>query len=147
MIAYTVDAKEVVRMVEGIVRRGADLTPAMHIIGATVLASVQRNFEEGGRPSKWQPLSPVTLKSKKNTQILQVKGYAGGLLGSIHYEPGRNKVEIGTNKKYGAIHHFGGQAGRGKKVTIPARPFMLLQDDDWVEFSEALQEYYLGGKA
>lgn len=146
-VSMKIDDTEVVAMVDGILKRSQDFTAAMQIIGETALASIQRNFETGGRPGAWAPLSPVTLKSKPNTKILAVKGFAGGLLGSIHPEAGPTKVEIGTNKIYGAIHHFGGKAGRGHKVTIPARPYMMVQDEDWVEFNAALEEYYLGGKA
>ncbi len=31
---------------------------------------------------------------------------------------------VGPNKVYAAIHEFGGMAGRGKKVKIPARPYV-----------------------
>jgi len=33
-------------------------------------------------------------------------------------------VTIGSRLKYAAIHQYGGQAGRGNKVTIPARPYI-----------------------
>lgn len=31
---------------------------------------------------------------------------------------------VGTKLPYAAIHQFSGRAGRGRKVTIPARPFI-----------------------
>lgn len=34
-------------------RRMADIKPALDIIGSTVVSSVQRNFEVGGRSDKW----------------------------------------------------------------------------------------------
>ena len=36
---------------------------------------------------------------------------------------------IGSNKEYAAIHQFGGMAGRGRKVEIPARPYLPLTTD------------------
>jgi len=144
-VLLRVDDREVIELVEGVLRRAKDMTPAMEIIGETVKASVARNFEAGGRPSGWAPLSPVTLKKKPNDRILVVKGFAGGLLGSVHYEAGRSMVEIGTDKKYGAIHQLGGMAGRGRKVRIPARPYLLVQDEDWGEIAAAVEDYYLGG--
>ncbi len=42
---------------------------------------------------------------------------------------GTISVEIGTNVVYGAIHHFGGKAGRGRRSTIHARPFMPVAKD------------------
>ena len=35
-------------------------------------------------------------------------------------------ARIDSNKKYAAIHHLGGKAGRGRKVTIPARPYLPI---------------------
>ena len=37
---------------------------------------------------------------------------------------------VGTNTVYAAIHNFGGKAGRGCKVEIPARPFLRLTQED-----------------
>ena len=37
---------------------------------------------------------------------------------------------------YAAIHHFGGKAGRGRKVTIPARPTLGLSADDQTAVAE-----------
>ena len=36
-------------------------------------------------------------------------------------------VTLGSTMGYSAIQHLGGQAGRGHRVTIPARPFMPVQ--------------------
>jgi phage gpG-like protein len=37
---------------------------------------------------------------------------------------------VSTDIPYAAIHNFGGKAGRGHKVTIPARPFMVIPTQD-----------------
>ncbi|MFZ5537436.1 MAG: phage virion morphogenesis protein [Pseudomonadota bacterium] len=31
---------------------------------------------------------------------------------------------VGSNKRYAAIHQFGGQAGRKRRATLPARPYL-----------------------
>lgn len=145
-VVVTFDDRELGRLVREVTGRFGSMEPALQIIGATALASVQSNFEKSGRPSAWKALSPVTLKTKPNTKILQVKGASSGLLGSIHYEVEDKRVLIGTDKIYGAIHQFGGKAGRGHKVTIPARPYLLLQDEDWPEIKAELTDYLLEGK-
>lgn len=145
-ITITTNAEKVADELDIIAARCGNLLPAMQIIGQTVTASVQKNFMEGGRPSGWQQLAPATLATKKGGSILVTKGFGGGLLGSIHAEPAADHVLIGTDKVYAAIHQFGGQAGRGQKVTIPARPFLLVQDEDWPEIKEQLNEYILMGK-
>lgn len=146
-IAITTNADQVGKEMHVIATRCGNHLPAMQIIGETVTTSVQKNFLAGGRPTGWQQLSPVTLAKKKGGSILIGKGWAGGLLGSIHAEPANDQVLIGTDKVYGAIHQFGGQAGRGHQVTIPARPYLMVQDTDWTEIKEQLADYILmGGK-
>ena len=38
-------------------------------------------------------------------------------------------LTIASTPKYAAIQQFGGKAGRGHKVTIPARPFLPIRQD------------------
>ena len=55
--------------------------------------------------------------------------------------------------RYAAIHQFGGKAGRGRKVTIPARPFLPVKSDgsiypaEQAEIIKALNEYLTDGLA
>ena len=37
---------------------------------------------------------------------------------------------------YAAIQQMGGQAGRGKKVTIPARPYLAMNSGDGLALAE-----------
>ena len=145
-VSIKVDDKNVREMLSGILKRMGNPAPAMKILGAIARTSIVRNFEKGGRPTKWKPLSPETLKTKKGTAILREQGMAGGLMGSVNYKPFNNKVVISANKVYAAIHHFGGKAGRGKKVTIPDRPYMMVQDEDWVEMKKALNDFIIYGR-
>jgi len=145
-ISIKIDDREVRKLLGGILKRMSDTKPAMKILGAIARTSIVRNFEKGGRPTKWKALSPETLKTKKGTAILREQGMAGGLMGSINYKPFNDKVVISANKIYAAIHHFGGKAGRGRKVTIPARPYMMIQDEDWTDMKAALNDYIIRGK-
>jgi phage virion morphogenesis protein len=117
---------------------------SMAIIGDMMVKSVRENFLQGGRPSKWAPLSPVTLamklgkskgkaraKKASTNKVLVGLGMRGGLMGGIHYKASDSAVVIGPdNKPYAAIHQFGGMAGRNRKVKIPARPYLVVQDKD-----------------
>ena len=145
-VLVKVDDKEVRKLLGGILKRMGNPGPAMKILGAIVRTSSVRNFEKGGRPTKWKALSPETLKTKKGTAILREQGMAGGLMGAVNYKPFSDKVVIWADKVYAAIHHFGGKAGRGRKVTIPARPYMMVQDEDWVEMKAALGDFIVQGK-
>ena len=146
VVSIKIDDREVRKLLAGILKRMGNPAPAMKIIGAIARTSIVRNFEKGGRPTKWQPLSPETLKTKKGSAILREQGMAGGLMGSINYKAFPKKVVMSANKIYAAIHHFGGKAGRGHKVTIPARPYMMVQDEDWVEMKAALGDFIIQGR-
>ena len=89
-------------------------------------AGAEANLAAEGRP-KWQPLAASTIaqREKHGTwpgKILQVS--SGGLAADISTEVGSTFVRVGSGKEYAAIHQLGGEAGRGRKVHIPARPFL-----------------------
>jgi phage virion morphogenesis protein len=92
---------------------------AMKAIAASLADEVEENFEQQGRP-RWQALKNPSEK-RQGGRILQDSGQ---LAASISTRSNRNMAMVGTNKVYGAIHQFGGQAGRGRKVTLVARPFL-----------------------
>lgn len=123
-----------------------DLTPAMEVIGEIATASIQQNFEAGGRPQKWEDLAEATKVHRKKTgkwpgEIL----VRSGELKRINYEAGKDRVIISPgNVAYAAIHQFGGMAGRGRKVEIPARPYLLFQDEDVVEYRAVLVDHLFG---
>lgn len=108
----TIHDEAVQAALNGMSERAGDLSGAMKVIGALVVASVQRNFEVRGRPTKWAPLKPSTLKRRKSGGgPLVVQGFAGGLLGSIHAETTATSAIVGTDKVYGAVQQFGAAKG------------------------------------
>ena len=125
-----------------------NLSPFMKNAGEVLITSIRKNFETGGRPEKWQGLKASTIKGRMLQghwpgKILIRHGVSGGLLGSLSYKASPDRVVVSANKIYAAIHHFGGKAGRGHKANIPARPFMLVQDEDWSEIKRMAGEYLL----
>ncbi|OGP23544.1 MAG: phage virion morphogenesis protein [Deltaproteobacteria bacterium GWC2_56_8] len=119
-----------------------------------------------GGSNRWQPLALATvLGGFRKKAVLTKRGRykkpfmdrlrdgnrkvlikERHLMGSITSNPTSNSVEVGTNKEYAAIHNFGGEAGRkSKRVTIPARPFLVLQDEDLKEIKETLENHLTGG--
>lgn len=122
----------------------SDRQPIMKIAGAIAQKSVVYNFELGGRP-KWKALAVSTLKykAKYGINLGVLKGRTGNLA-MISYKATATEAVIGTSpssKDYAAIQNFGGQAGRGHKVTIPARPFMVLQQEDLDDMQAAIANY------
>ena len=53
-----------------------------------------------------------------------------------------NSAVIGSNLAYVAIHQLGGQAGKNKKTTIPARPYLKLTDDNFEEILNAVENFF-----
>lgn len=60
---------------------------------------------------------------------------------SIHTFYDDDSAIIGSNLAYAAIHQLGGQAGKNKKVTIPARPYLKLTDDDLEEIINYVKHF------
>ncbi len=97
-----------------------------------------RSFEAQGSPfgETWKPLSPVTLKKKKGTLKLVESGHLKRSLRS-NISTSEKRVSVGSNLEYAAIHQFGGKAGRNHKVSIPARPFLPINEKN--EISPSLE--------
>ncbi|SDU26878.1 phage virion morphogenesis protein [Desulfobacula phenolica] len=145
---YIYDDSDLQGLFKRYIAKFGNLQPATEIIGDIIQTSILRNFEEGGRPEAWQDLADSTKKQRKKKgkwpgQILVVSGTRGGLISSISYDAMPDKVVFVANKPYAAIHHFGGMACKGHKVEIPARPFMMILDEDWEEINAALNEFIL----
>ena len=130
-IEIKLDNKKVEEALLEISRKTSNLRPLMKNIAGIMADSTEENFKEEGRP-KWQDLSEKTKTARKNTghypgQILQVSGQ---LALSITTQYDDESAVIGSNKVYAAIQQLGGQAGKNKKVTIPARPYLKLDDEE-----------------
>ena len=99
----------------------------MAIIARDLVMSIYKNFAEGGRIEKWIPSQRVRLfggrtLEKRGTLKGHIKpfvetesnGYSGG-------------AEV-SNLVYAKVQHFGGAVG--KEAVLPARPYMVIQDED-----------------
>lgn len=160
-VGVKISWREVARKLARMEQAGGKLSGLFRDFGEYMKGSLQSNFDAQGRPAKWQPLKPQSLKgwimgrksfwNKKGTQLSKkgVKAMAGrkvltdtGVLRrSISYRAGVKSLSIFTNIPYAAIHQFGGKAGRGGKATIPARPYLLFQPEDIEYFKRRLAEF------
>ncbi len=116
---------------------------AMTEIAGIMLDAVEENFEKEGRPETWTPLADVTVEDRREKgfgpehPILQ---RTGTLAASVQAESNREEATVSTNLRYAAIQHFGGEAGKGKKVKIPPRPFLVLAPEDEDEIAGVLRK-------
>lgn len=141
-ITITIDSAKLVAALRRLAAAGRDLSPAMRAAAGLMHDAVEENFEQEGRP-KWKSLAKPTIKQREKEgswpgKILQRSG-GRGLVGSITKHSDATSAVVGTNSVYAAIHNFGGKAGRGHKVEIPAREFLHLEpeDEDAIEKSFA----------
>lgn len=172
MIKIAFDSSEIDRMVRRIIERGGNLTPALDACGEIMLTSVDKNFEAEGRFStvgdvrggstRWKDLADATKldriggsraftkrgdlrkKAKRKLSGLKILQRSGKLAASFSKRTYGNTCEVGSNRVYAAIHHFGGNAGRGRKVKIPARPILVVQDEDEENMLYTLDRYITG---
>lgn len=140
------DIKQALEALNTLSRKLADMRPVMASIANTMHESVMQNFAQQGRPSPWKTLAPATIAQRKKQgtwpgNILDRASQAG-LKASISTEHDATSATVGTNKVYAAIHQFGGQAGRGRKISIPARPFLWLGPEELEELVE-IAAFYL----
>ncbi|MGD9872372.1 MAG: phage virion morphogenesis protein [Thauera sp.] len=129
MIKIDVDDREVRAALAELARKLSDLTPAMHNIAEALESETERRFDVEG--PGWPGLSPTTIRQREKSghwpgKMLQV---SGDLARSIESEAGPRHALVSVNKRYAAIHQFGGKAGKGRKVAIPARPYLPIEAD------------------
>jgi len=151
-ITCKIDDREITRLLDKIDRRSEDMLPVMTRIGARYERRVLENFSNETAPdgSRWAPLAETTLmmglvrkkgfrkdgglkvSGKRYLQGKRILWEHGDLSDSVHHQATRDSVVIGAggSVRYAAIHQFGGPAGRGRKVTIPARPYLAMNEGD-----------------
>jgi phage virion morphogenesis protein len=91
--------------------------PLVAQIGEYLQSATESRFrtQTGPEGTAWQPLTPRYLRRKKRNKdkILTLDGY---LRRFIRWQAdGTDAVLVGTDRKYGAIHQFGGS------INMPAR--------------------------
>lgn len=134
-IEIKLDNKEVESRLLDLAKRSENLRPLMKNIAGVFAYSTEENFKEEGRPDKWTDLAESTKKQRTKTghypgQILQVSGQLASSI-STYYD--NDSAVIGSNLDYAAIHQLGGQTGKNQSVTIPARPYLQLNNEEIIE--------------
>ncbi len=102
----------------------------MSQIAIDLLKQTQFAFEDEKGEKPWPKLALSTIRQREKKghwpgKMLQIS--AGGLAPSVQPFASGNEAGLTVAKPYAAIHQFGGQAGRGRKVTIPARPYLPMR--------------------
>lgn len=138
--------------------------PLERSIRLVVLPSIAMNFREEGRPNKWDELAPYTIKERggatgpildrtgvlkqaavqfNNWEINQIAAVFRGLperaaYGGVHQAgTGGDPVSV---MSMSAAEIIAGAKGH-KKVVIPARPFIMYQEEDEFAIEEIFAEW------
>lgn len=171
----TVQDQQVTAALKALSQKLNRLDGVLLTIGAGMIERTQRRFETSTGPdgAAWKPNSAATLgllsKRLGGQKSKTLKG--GGLNKSgrralagkkplidhgdlrtyiVAVAAGKT-LTVTASQQYAAIQQFGGKAGRGLKVTIPARPFLPVKPDgsiyqaDQAGILKALNEYLSGG--
>lgn len=128
-----------------LLERSANLQPVFAEIGSALQATTEDRFEAETGPDgqAWAAHSPVTLL-KRGASAKKLR-HRNHLYQSLSYAAGRLQAAVGTNRTYARIHQLGGKAGRGRKVTIPARPYLGVSADDRRMIAEILTDHLAEG--
>lgn len=133
-VVLHVDARIVSRKLKKAARNAERMEAAFREVGEIVLRSIRKNFDDGGRPTRW-PQRTTRYRGRRSNNKLLID--TGRLLDSITYRAFPSHVDIGTNVVYAPTHQF----GRGG---IPARPFIMLQDEDSAPIRDAILDHLRG---
>lgn len=133
MIKIDVNDKQVQTKLSAIARQLKQPRKLYGVLGETVKKLHKERFKQELSPEgkKWKALSPATVELKrkrgKSQRILRQDGY---LSDKTAYNYDDKRLEFGSDAKYARLHQFGGQVGRGRKVNIPARPWLGISSND-----------------
>lgn len=178
MTSFTIEVKDdgVQSALKALSARANNMAPVLHTIGEGIVERTKRRFETSTGPDgvKWQANSAATLamlagrlsgqksKVKKDGSLNAAGQRAYGnkkpLIGESQdlrrqftISASNGTLTVGSTPIYGAIQQFGGKAGRGHKVTIPARPFLPIHQDgslypqEQSEILKAINAYLMDG--
>lgn len=141
-VRITVNDRELLQVLRRLARIGREPGAFLRPIGQQLINSTRERARREVSPefTPWPELEPAYAAQKRGGHMLRE---SGNLLGTLTREVEGNTLRVGTNRIYGAIHQFGGQAGPGRKVSIPARPWLGLSRDDITMIREEFEDFAL----
>lgn len=137
--------------------------PLKRAVKDVMIPSIRRNFDEGGRPA-WEPLAPATIENRGgDTAPLVRTGLLRRTMGYIniwHIDGEKAMItDLPDSIWYGKVHQAGMGATRevvriknpltgkytesvsGNIAGIPARPFVVMQDEDVDDIEEIFDDW------
>lgn len=125
MLEIKLDSAKLEHGLSTLLKNAANTRPMMRGIATELLSMTEENFEsESWGEQRWKRSRRAADEGGKTLQK------SGQLAASLTTQVGSNYARIGSNKKYAAIHHLGGRAGRGHKTNLPARPYLPINGNN-----------------
>lgn len=114
-----------------------DMDDLLHEIGAILKDDQIERFanEESPDGTKWQ----VSKRAEETAGVTMTD--SGILRDSFHAQVSGSELLFGTPEVYGAIHQFGGPAGRNRQVSIPQRELIGITSKQLLGIEQATQFY------
>lgn len=146
-IAIRITGDDIEGALRQLIGQAKDTRPAMRAISETLLDSIEEALEREADPetgAPWPALAQSTILARMAMgkwpgKMLQLS--QGGLASSFTANAGPTYAAATSNKPYARIHHMGGQAGRGRRTKIPARPYAGLTPEHRQEVLDILQRH------
>ncbi len=121
--------------------------PLLESASDVLAPSINRNFQVGGRPDKWAPVSPISTyrlqKSGEDAPPLWVTGKMKRAASALaRFKVRNNELTYGyfpSSLWYAAVHD---SAKLAKAANIPQRPFALIQADDIDDITRIFMRWY-----
>lgn len=118
--------------------------PLTEAVKKVMQPSIRQNFNMGGRPEKWAPLSEDTIRARRGDSRILVDTGDLRFVASAFFiwtitDSSATVRDLPEFVWYGKVHQAGSKkAGKGASniseglgyVNIPARPFILFQPED-----------------
>lgn len=171
-VDFTLDDAPVQQMFRRLKDFGQNPAPVLNEIGDGLVQSTRLRFDQSRAPdgSTWKPLAMATLIARAARSRSMRRGgplvtktgryraaFARAIAGdakplmdtrqhlfqSLTYVVQGSTLIWGVGVSWGAIHQFGGQAGRNRKVGIPARPYLGISGTDRVDIAATLARHAL----
>ena len=122
-VEVTVDDHQLREAMTELLARGRDLGPAFKSIGEMMLRSTDQRFRDQVDPTgaPWLPISAAWKDEKQRRRHLQkILQMRGRLRGSIAYKASNDRVAVGSNVVYAAIHQLGGEIQQPERTQVLA---------------------------
>jgi len=127
-------------------QRLENLYPAMRDIVELLRERSMERFEARGG-GDWPPLADSTRRWKARRGYTDPLVNTASLKNSVDGKAFRRSAFMFAAGPAARIHQFGGMAGRGHKVKIPARPYLVVDDRARRAIGQVINDYVAARRA